>query len=316
MIGYTHLANEDWRAAGPYHAWLRVDPAAAEADMASGATLVVHPTDVRMAPVTVEDVPPLPGDARDRRASVTFELPAELPPGNYQLALCNDPCTSGLEPLWPDTLHVGVDPEFPVVRQWPLTEPAIRWLEDDALLAAPGGAAVTAADVRAGRVPAVTSGMPTPGSSPASPSGGPVSPATSARTGIDGSDADTGEGRSGDGTGASRTEPGDTGVPAEGDGGALAWWIATSVVVLLVGVAAVAAVTARRRRTGRRPPPDLVVVTARPGPRPRPAAASTRSRSARSRSVRSAGPAGALAAESACDPDPDKRDSRPVRVRL
>jgi hypothetical protein len=319
MIGYTDLANEGWRAAGPYHAWLRVDPAAAEADMASGATRVVHPTDVRMAPVTVKDLPP-PGDVRNQRASVTFELPAELTPGHYQLALCNDPCTAGLEPLWPDTLHVGVDPDVPVVRRWPLTEPAIRWLEDDALLAVPGGADVTAADVRAGRVPAVTSGMPAPGSGPASPSGAPVLPATSARTGSAASDADAGEGRSGDGTATSPTEPGEAGVPASGDGGALAWWIATSVVVLLAGVAAVAAVTARRRRSGGRPPLDPVVVTAGPGPGPRPAATSTRPRSRSVRSARSvgsaglAGPAGPLPAEGACDAD--QRHARPVRVRL
>ncbi|HEX6568315.1 MAG TPA: hypothetical protein VF015_04090, partial [Acidimicrobiales bacterium] len=168
MIGYGLIADAAWRDKGPYYAYLRVDPGAAEAAQRSAPTATapfIHHSDLRVGHVTVEDAPPGTDQVRQpARASVTFSRPDDLAPMAYTVVLCNDPCTAGLDYLWPEVVNVGVDPAYPIVRDWPLTDPAIRWLEDDALLAGPSGP-VTAADVRAGRVPTpppTTLGAPAP----------------------------------------------------------------------------------------------------------------------------------------------------------
>ena len=74
------------------------------------------------------------------RASVTFDLPADLPAGRLRGAVLQRPVhRSRSRHFIGDLVHVGVDPDHPLVREWPLTDPAIRWLEDDALLALPSG---------------------------------------------------------------------------------------------------------------------------------------------------------------------------------
>jgi hypothetical protein len=159
MIGYGQAAD-DQQSSSPYHAWLRVDPVEAEAPEAP----ILRPTDRRVAPVVVERLA-APDRWRTHRASITFDLPADLPPAPYQVVICNEPCTTaGLGTFWPETVHVGVEPTSPVVRDWPLDEPIIRWLEDDALIRAPWGETVTAADVRAGMVEPPPSTAPAAGS--------------------------------------------------------------------------------------------------------------------------------------------------------
>jgi hypothetical protein len=150
MVGYTQTA-EPWSEAGPYYAWLRVDPAAESRAAAGDAYVYVDPTDIRLAPVVIDDT--LVDGYHGRRATISFTLPSDVPRGHYQLILCNDPCTQAPGYLIPETLSVGVPPQYEVIRDWPATEPAIRWLEDDALLFSPDGQTVTAADYRAGRVP-------------------------------------------------------------------------------------------------------------------------------------------------------------------
>ena len=246
LIGYGQVADPAWREKGPYYAYLRVDPVRAEADAArADATIYVapyiHPTDLRVGQVVVEDAaePVMGGYWRPQRASVTFSLPDDLAPLAYPVLLCNDPCTAGLDYLWPEPVNVGVDPAYPIVRNWPLTDPAIRWLEDDALLAGPHGAPVTAADVRSGRVPTSppqARPLPEVTASPVTEPAGPVTEPASAEPPP--------------GT-APRTEPAadvETGQPAaEGDGGALAWWIVGEAVVLVVGCSALLHWTGRRR---------------------------------------------------------------------
>lgn len=192
LVGYTeasavHVTNgadADWRTPGPYYAYLRVDPAAVERDMrtANIPWPFVHPTDLRVGEVLVEEktesYPAL-------RVGVTFRLPEELAPAVYTVVVCNDPCTTTVGWLVDSAVNVGVDPQWPVVRDWPLNEPLIRYLDDNALLLDPAGQGddledwtVTAAEVRAGYRPSPTI-APAPAPAATEPD---VAPATTAAT--------------------------------------------------------------------------------------------------------------------------------------
>lgn len=90
---------------------------------------------------------------RGLRASLTFRLPTDLAPGTYYILTCGEPCAADprADPAWPLPLYVGVDPpagQRPV-RHWPLDDPAIDLLPDDARLLGPYGDEVTAAELRA-----------------------------------------------------------------------------------------------------------------------------------------------------------------------
>jgi hypothetical protein len=103
------------------------------------------------APVGVFDVEVTEDEWRGWRMSLTFVLPAELEPGEYYLAMCQDPCTERVGHS--HSVYVGVDPPSghdSIVRNWPLDDPAVRDLPDDALLYGHDGQPLTAAQVRAG----------------------------------------------------------------------------------------------------------------------------------------------------------------------
>ncbi len=135
MIGYG-MSVPGVRERGPFYAWLRVDPAAVEAATVLDPDLTIHPSDLRVAELVLEDVPGATDPYRAQRASITFDLPEGLADGAYPLVLCNDPCTDAPGYFIVDAIHVGIDPPYPIVRSWALDDPAIRWLEDDALLLA------------------------------------------------------------------------------------------------------------------------------------------------------------------------------------
>jgi hypothetical protein len=178
LVGYTEaiarstsddsvLAKAALRGDGPYYAYLRVDPAAVERTAPGDGSPwpYIHPTDRRMTQVTAEEVSPVtPAASRyfSLRVSASFRLPRELAPAIYQVIVCNDPCTTTLGYLVGSSLYVGIDPAEPIVREWPLDDPAIRHLDDGALVAAPvceadcddmGDWTVTAAEIRAGYRP-------------------------------------------------------------------------------------------------------------------------------------------------------------------
>ena len=184
LVGYTQaqarstidegaLTNVDWRRNGPYYAYLRVNPAAVERDapQEGGPWPYVHPTDQRLAQAAADEVTPARGDY-SLRVSTTFRLPRGLAPGRYDVTVCNDPCTTTLGWLYGSPLYVGIDPAEPIVRAWPLDDPTIRYLDDDALVVDPvcqGGCndiddwSVTAAEVRAGHRPTAISVLPEEG---------------------------------------------------------------------------------------------------------------------------------------------------------
>ena len=174
LVGYTRalarsaldertLTRAELQRNGPYYAYLRVDPAAVERDapQEDGAWPYAHPTDVQLGEVTADEISPARGDY-SLRVSATFRVPRGLASGVYDVTVCNDPCTTTLGWLFGSPLHVGIDPAEPIVRAWPLDEPAIRYLDDDALVWDPVCRAgcndiddwsVTAAEVRAGYRP-------------------------------------------------------------------------------------------------------------------------------------------------------------------
>jgi hypothetical protein len=194
LVGYTEatarsagddtiLAKADLWANGPYYAYLRVDPAAVERDAPQdGPWPYLHPTDQRVAEVAAEEVTPVASRYYSLRVSAVFRLPPGLAPRMYDVFVCNDPCTTTLGWLVGSFLYVGIDPVEPIVREWPLDDPAIRFLGDDALVSAPVCEAdcddtddwsVTAAEVRAGYRPTPITVPPEPEPSASTSTTGP-----------------------------------------------------------------------------------------------------------------------------------------------
>lgn len=48
--------------------------------------------------------------SHNARVAIDFTLPDGMPPGEYTVGVCNDPCTTGLGDLIGGSLYVGVDP--------------------------------------------------------------------------------------------------------------------------------------------------------------------------------------------------------------
>jgi hypothetical protein len=210
LVGYTQalarsaideraLTRVELQRNGPYYAYLRVDPAAVERDapQAVGAWSYAHPTDLRMGHVTANEVSPARGDY-SLRVSATFRLPRDLASGVYDVTVCNDPCTRTVGWLFGSPLYVGIDPAEPIVRAWPLDDPAIRYLADDALVWDPtcqGGCndiddwSVTAAEIRAGYRPTPITVPPEPEPTAGAATTGP--PASKPVAGADESPAGT-----------------------------------------------------------------------------------------------------------------------------
>lgn len=135
MVGYTTGIRQgpDGTDVGTYYGYLRVDPAAALRDRPGDTYPYVHPTDIRLDEV---DEQPVDGDDYwTIRASLTFDLPADLRPGNYEVFLCDDPCTWTLGFLFESPLYVGVDPPEPVVRVWAFDDPLIASMDPEGLVA-------------------------------------------------------------------------------------------------------------------------------------------------------------------------------------
>jgi hypothetical protein len=183
LVGYTEasarsaddgriLAQGDLQGNGPYYAYLRVDPAAVERDAPpDGPWPYVHRTDQRVAEVAIDEVTPAASRYYSLRVSAAFRLPPGLEPGMYDAIVCNDPCTTTLGWLVGSFLYVGIDPVEPIVREWPLDDPAIGFLGDDALVSAPVCEAncddihdwsVTAAEIRGGYRPTPVTVAPAP----------------------------------------------------------------------------------------------------------------------------------------------------------
>jgi hypothetical protein len=150
VLGYAYCPGEldhAWRSRGPFYAYLRV-----ARRLPPAACPYVRSGDSRVGELLIEERAGVPS-SETLRVAATFTLPPELAPGAYEIVVCNDPCTIGLGELLESTVYVGVDPPEPIVRDWPLDEPLIRYLDDGAMLSDPLGGTITAAEVRAGYRP-------------------------------------------------------------------------------------------------------------------------------------------------------------------
>ena len=73
------------------------------------------------------------------RVSLTFDVPANLPAGQYEITYCDDPCTGQfLGDLVPSPVSIGVSPARPIVRMWAADEPEIANLAAGGVLVGPG----------------------------------------------------------------------------------------------------------------------------------------------------------------------------------
>ena len=135
---------------GPFYGWLRVVPSEAYRDPPDGVWPFVHPSDLRVGEVAIDRTRRL--DWATYRLELSFHLPSTLADGSYEIVVCNDPCRTSFGDVIGATVYVGVDPPEPLTREWPLDDPAIAQLDDDALVYAPGwpGYTLTAAQIRRG----------------------------------------------------------------------------------------------------------------------------------------------------------------------
>jgi hypothetical protein len=141
LVGYTGDPVITTVPVEPFYAYLRA------ADEPYSASVLA--SDVYVGDLVVQETQHR-GYLRFR-VSVTFPVPANLPPGDYLVRYCDDPCTGALiGDLLDSPLSIGVDPARRVVREWPLDEPEIANLAPESLVVGPNFQA-TAAQLRTGR---------------------------------------------------------------------------------------------------------------------------------------------------------------------
>ena len=140
MVGYTGASTPAARGE-PFYAYLR------PAGEAPGVRLLS--SDVYVGELVVERTAH-PGYLQ-LRVSLTFDVPSDLVPGEYDVIYCDDPCsTPVLGDIVASPLSVGVDPARRVVREWAPDDPEIANLAPGALLVGPDFQ-ITAGDLRAAR---------------------------------------------------------------------------------------------------------------------------------------------------------------------
>jgi hypothetical protein len=163
MVGYeSGIGSLGSLEDGPFFAYLRrVDaPVQAPNDLQM-APFAPLPSDLPLGQLAVTDHDPA-GYTR-YRVSIAFRLPSDLAAGRYGLVYCNATCTRGFGDLIGAVIFVGAVPDAPIRREWPLDEPEVANLTDEAILVGPGWE-TTAGAVRAG-----TPSRATPSSSPSPP---------------------------------------------------------------------------------------------------------------------------------------------------
>ncbi|MDH3539662.1 MAG: hypothetical protein OEP52_06690 [Acidimicrobiia bacterium] len=180
FVGYVGPGELGWVEDGPFYAYLRVEPITESELMAAGYPYI-HENDVRLGQLDVVERGEL--GYLSLRISITFEIPADLAPNEYQLVYCNDPCTEGIGDLIGAVVFVGVDGAFPGCREWAFDEPEIANLSPDAEVCGVN-VSVSAAAILSGEatmdpsgVVSVSSGPTSAATTPATPS--PAGPGTS-----------------------------------------------------------------------------------------------------------------------------------------
>jgi len=89
-----------WVEDGPFYAYLSGTNFGEVTETAFGGAV----TNVPLGELTIDTS----GDSAD--VTLLTTVPAETPPGEYQIVVCNDPCTTGFGDLSGGALYIGVDP--------------------------------------------------------------------------------------------------------------------------------------------------------------------------------------------------------------
>lgn len=99
-----------WVEDGPYFAYLSGETYGITIDAGVGG----NQTDVPLGELSIAT------SAGRAQVAVAFSLPDDVPPGEYWVNFCNDPCRSGFGDLIGSILYVGMDPPQDVVRVEPV----------------------------------------------------------------------------------------------------------------------------------------------------------------------------------------------------
>lgn len=145
FVGYVGPGQLGWVDDGPFYAYLRIEPQ--PVDYAEGFP-VIYESDVPLGELEITER----GDLGylSLRVAITFTVPGNLPPDEYALVYCNEPCTEGLGDLIGAGVYVGFDNQFGSgCRPWAFDEPEIANLAPDTVVCGVDGDA-TAAQILAG----------------------------------------------------------------------------------------------------------------------------------------------------------------------
>jgi hypothetical protein len=148
LVGYVGPGGTlGWVGDGPFFGYLRrlEDPLQVPNQLQM-APFTPEATDLPLGQLLLSDTGR--SDYAAYRASLRFRLPTNLPSGRYGVIYCNATCTKGLSDLIGGVIFVGIDPDAPISRTWPMDEPEISNLARDAVLNGPG-MQIKAEDVRA-----------------------------------------------------------------------------------------------------------------------------------------------------------------------
>ncbi len=149
MVGYTGGGAYGWIEDGPFFGTLR------EAD--KDGTPIPDGVTVAVGQLTLTETGR--GGYLTLRASITFELPPDQPPGTYFFDYCNEQCDQRLGDLIGGYVYIGVDPTYPISREWPLDDPEIANLDSDAALSGPGFE-LSAEQLQTGEIEVGADGLP------------------------------------------------------------------------------------------------------------------------------------------------------------
>lgn len=100
LSGDVSTGQLGWINDGPYYAYLNGEDYGILLDESFGG----NQTDVLLGELQIT----ASGNWAD--VSVAFTLPDDLPPGEYWVTACNDPCVQGFGDLIGSVLYVGMDP--------------------------------------------------------------------------------------------------------------------------------------------------------------------------------------------------------------
>ncbi len=89
-----------WVEDGPFYAYLSGTEFGEVTETVPGGAV----TNVSLGELTID------GSGNSADVTLLTTVPAETPPGEYQIVVCNDPCTTGFGDLSGGALYVGVDP--------------------------------------------------------------------------------------------------------------------------------------------------------------------------------------------------------------